>query len=68
MAVINGPTPLTGKRLTIPDLRAGATLVLAALCAKGKSEIFGVEHIDRGYELFDQKLTALGAKIIRASV
>ena len=68
VAKINGPTPLTGKRLTIPDLRAGATLVLAALCAKGKSEIFGVEYIDRGYELFDQKLTAIGARIIRTSV
>lgn len=68
VARINGPTPLTGKKMTIPDLRAGATLVLAALCAKGKSEIFGVEHIDRGYELFDQKLTAIGAKILRTLV
>lgn len=68
VAKIDGPTPLTGKRLTIPDLRAGATLVLAALCAKGKSEIFGVEHIDRGYELFDQKLAAVGARIVRALV
>ena len=68
VAKVTGPTLLTGKRLTIPDLRAGATLVLAALSAKGKSEVFGVEHIDRGYELFDQKLTHIGAVITRVVI
>jgi len=38
-------------------------LVLAALAAQGKSEVFGVEHIERGYENFEQKLKALGARI-----
>ena len=65
VARIHGPTPLSGSVLTIPDLRAGATLVLAALAAKGTSEISGVEHLDRGYEQFDEKLRGLGAKIER---
>lgn len=67
LAKITGPTVLLGQRLNIPDLRAGATLVIAALCAKGKSEIFGVEHIDRGYENFEKKLTQIGAKIERVN-
>lgn len=67
VAQIKGPSFLTGRRLSIPDLRAGATLVLAALVGSGKSEIFGVEHIDRGYEDFDGKLAHLGTKIERLS-
>ena len=47
------------------DLRAGATLVLAALSAKGESVILEVEHLDRGYEKFDERLIALGADIVR---
>lgn len=66
VAKIFGPTPLSGRRLQIPDLRAGAALVLAALAAEGTSEVSGVEHIDRGYEQFDEKLRNLGAKIERA--
>ncbi len=65
LARVHGPTSLFGSQLTIPDLRAGATLVLAALAAEGTSEILGVEHIDRGYEKFDEKLRGLGAKIER---
>lgn len=65
VARITGPTPLSGRRLTVPDLRAGATLVLAALAAQGRSEILGVNHIDRGYERFDEKLSHLGARIRR---
>lgn len=65
VAKIFGPTPLSGQDLQIPDLRAGAALVLAALAAEGQSEILGVEHIDRGYEQFDQKIHNLGAKIER---
>lgn len=64
-AKISGPTPLFGTKLKIPDLRAGATLVLAALAAKGESIIEGVEHIDRGYEGFEEKLKGLGAQIER---
>ena len=65
VAKIFGPTPLSGRKLQIPDLRAGAALVLAALAAEGQSEISGVEHIDRGYESFDEKFRGLGAKIER---
>lgn len=65
VAVIEGPSELRGGELFIPDLRAGATLVLAALGAEGESQIVGVEHIDRGYESFDAKLAALGSDIQR---
>ncbi len=65
VAKIFGPTPFSGRKLQIPDLRAGAALVLAALAAEGQSEILGVEHLDRGYEQFDEKLRNLGAKIER---
>lgn len=64
-AKVFGPTRLKGERVKVSDLRAGATLVLAALCAEGKSEILGVELIDRGYEHLDEKLRILGAKISR---
>lgn len=62
-AKISGPTVLEGAKARVTDLRAGATLVLAALAASGKSEISGVEHIERGYEKFEEKLRGLGAKI-----
>ncbi len=68
LARVHGPTSLFGSRLAIPDLRAGATLILAALAAEGQSETSGVEHIDRGYENFDEKLRNLGAKIERAEL
>lgn len=49
----------------ISDLRAGATLVLAALTASGQTVVFGVEHLDRGYEQFEKRLKTLGADIER---
>lgn len=61
--VIKGCTPLIGTDINIPDLRAGFAYVLAALLAEGKSKIYGVEMIERGYENFIDKLTSLGAKI-----
>lgn len=60
---IVGPTQLHNAVMTMTDLRAGATLVLASLIAKGESVIYGVEHLERGYESFDQKLRELGAGI-----
>ena len=63
--MINGPTPLFGKKIYSYDIRAGATLVLAALIASGKSVIENIELIDRGYEKIDQKLKKLHAKIER---
>lgn len=61
--VVRGPTPLKGTRLYIPDIRAGCSYILAALCAEGTSEVYGIEHIERGYEGLDAKLRALGARI-----
>jgi UDP-N-acetylglucosamine 1-carboxyvinyltransferase len=66
-ARIVGPTALHGRTVQIPDLRAGATLVVAALGAEGTSTISGVEHVDRGYEAFESKLVGLGARIGRVS-
>lgn len=66
-AKIIGPAKLHGAKVAIPDLRAGATLVLAALAAEGRSEIAGVEHIERGYENFEEKLSSLGAQIVTES-
>lgn len=63
--LISGPTPLFGKRIVSYDIRAGASLVIAALIASGKSILEKVELIDRGYEKIDQKLKKLNAKIKR---
>lgn len=63
VAKIEGPTELKGIKLHIPDLRAGATLVLAALAADGKSELDGFDNVTRGYEDFVSKLTDLGANV-----
>jgi len=64
-AKVFGPTKLHNAVVEISDLRAGATLVLAALAAKGTSYLTGIEHIDRGYEDFEKRLRKLGAKIRR---
>ena len=64
-ARIAGPTPLHGREVQIADLRAGATLILAALAAAETSVISGVEHVDRGYEEIESKLVSLGAQISR---
>src|SRR6056297_111810 len=61
--VINGPTPLKGKKLESPNLRAGIALIIAALSANGKTEIDNIYQIDRGYEKIDQRLKKLGADI-----
>jgi len=65
-AVIEGVEGYTGSRLTVPDIRAGAALVIAALAAEGPSEIRGIGHIERGYEDFPEKLASLGARIEKA--
>lgn len=57
--------PLRGIRMSSPDIRAGVSLLLAAICADGTSIIDHVEQIDRGYERIDERLNALGAEIIR---
>lgn len=64
-ALIFGKRKLRANKLNSTDIRSGAALVLAALCAKGTSEIEGIEQIDRGYENLDGKLRKLGAEIKR---
>ncbi|MBQ4305195.1 MAG: UDP-N-acetylglucosamine 1-carboxyvinyltransferase [Lachnospiraceae bacterium] len=65
-AVIEGVEAYRGSSLTVPDIRAGAALVIAALAAEGISEIRGIGHIERGYEDFPEKLSSLGARIEKA--
>ncbi|RPA70026.1 UDP-N-acetylglucosamine 1-carboxyvinyltransferase [Cyclobacteriaceae bacterium YHN15] len=57
--------PLRGIRMTSPDIRAGVSLLIAALSAEGTSVIDNIEQIDRGYQYIDQRLNALGADIVR---
>ena len=64
---ITGPTALHNAVLGIDDLRAGATLVLAALSAPGESVVHGVEQVDRGYEKIEERLRALGAHVKRVT-
>ena len=64
-AIIQGATKLRGARVMATDLRAGASLVIAALVADGVTEIGNTYHIDRGYSNIEEKLTNLGAKIWR---
>ncbi len=66
-ALVHGPTPLRGEPqgLPSPDIRAGIALVIAALCAEGRTVIRSVDQIDRGYEDIEGKLAALGARIKR---
>jgi UDP-N-acetylglucosamine 1-carboxyvinyltransferase len=63
--VVTGPSRLYGQRLTSPDIRAGMAILIAALCAEGRSTIGNVGEIDRGYERIDERLRALGADIER---
>lgn len=60
-----GPTPLHGAELDVPDLRAGASLIVAALAAEGRSVIHGAVHVERGYENIERKFLDLGARIER---
>jgi len=63
--IVQGPSDLYAEKMESPDIRAGMSLVLAALAAEGKSIIRNVSQIDRGYENVDGKLRALGARIER---
>ena len=64
-AIITGVEGLSGAPVMASDLRASAALVLAALAAEGTTEIHRLYHIDRGYEMLDDKLELLGAKVKR---
>ena len=65
-AIVSGPTQLHGTPVRCMDVRAGASLVVAALAAEGTTEISDIYHLDRGYEALDEKLRSLGAAIQRA--
>ncbi|MFM8561830.1 MAG: UDP-N-acetylglucosamine 1-carboxyvinyltransferase [Solirubrobacterales bacterium] len=67
-AIVSGPSRLRGDRLESPDIRAGMAMLIAALCAEGRSEIGNIGQIDRGYERIDERLRDLGARIERAPV
>ena len=60
-----GKTPLSGAEIIATDLRASASLILAGLIASGETIINEVEHLDRGYEKIEEKLSSLGASIER---
>jgi len=64
-AIIHGPSKLHGADVEISDLRAGASLILAALAADGESTIGGAHHVRRGYENIERKFLDLGARIER---
>jgi UDP-N-acetylglucosamine 1-carboxyvinyltransferase len=66
-AIVIGPRRLHGERLESPDIRAGMAMLIAALCAEGRSEIGNIRQIDRGYERIDERLRQLGARIERVA-
>jgi UDP-N-acetylglucosamine 1-carboxyvinyltransferase len=63
--VVTGPSKLHGEKLYCKDIRAGMSIVLAALCAQGQSEIDNIEMVERGYEKIEERLSALGADVKR---
>ena len=67
-ATVVGVSRLTGAVVDATDLRAGAALVIAGLCAEGQTEIRGVEYIRRGYDSIVEKLRGLGADITEVTV
>jgi UDP-N-acetylglucosamine 1-carboxyvinyltransferase len=64
-AVVVGPSQLYGQKMDSPDVRAGWAMLIAALCAEGRSRIGNIRWIDRGYERVDERLRSLGAQIER---
>ena len=67
-ALVIGPTVLRGRTVASNDIRAGAAMVLAALCAEGETVITDVRYIERGFDKLDEKLKSLGASIERIEV
>jgi UDP-N-acetylglucosamine 1-carboxyvinyltransferase len=63
--IVNGARRLRGGRVESPDIRAGMAMLVAALCADGRTEIGNIRQIDRGYERIDERLRELGARITR---
>lgn len=67
-AIVRGVESLAGAEVEATDLRAGAALVISALCAEGRTEIGNIHYIDRGYELMEKKLSAVGCNIKRVVI
>jgi UDP-N-acetylglucosamine 1-carboxyvinyltransferase len=65
-AIVQGVPALDGAAVMATDLRASASLIIAALAARGETVIDRIYHLDRGYEAIERKLSGLGAKIRRA--
>jgi UDP-N-acetylglucosamine 1-carboxyvinyltransferase len=64
-AIVRGVHKLTGAPVMATDLRASASLIMAGLVAEGETEVQRIYHIDRGYEIIEEKLAQLGANIRR---
>ena len=67
-AFFEGVPNLYGAPVYASDLRAGAALIIAGICANGTTEIYNLEHIDRGYENIEDKFRSIGANIERVSI
>src|SRR5438477_8093314 len=67
-AFVHGPCPLQATELAVPDIRSGAALVIAALCAEGESVLHNAWHVARGYEDMTGKLSSVGARIESVTV
>src|SRR5258706_4496791 len=67
-AVVHGPCRLRGTDVAIPDIRSGAALVIAALCAEGQSVLRNAWHVERGYEDMAGKLASVGAQVEKVSI
>lgn len=67
-AIVFGPTPLHGKKIISPDIRAGIAMVIAGLIAEGQTQIDNIDLVDRGYANLDQRLQSLGASVIRHQI
>ena len=68
VAVVTGTDKLYGANVVATDLRGGAALVLAGLCAQGKTQIESICHIERGYENIEKVLSSLGADIVTSVI
>jgi UDP-N-acetylglucosamine 1-carboxyvinyltransferase len=66
-AIVRGVEKLNAAPIMATDLRASASLILAGLVAQGETEVLRIYHIDRGYELIEEKLSYLGAEIRRVA-
>lgn len=66
-AIVKGAARLSGAPVMATDLRASASLIIAGLAAEGETEVTRIYHLDRGYEMIEEKMSALGAKIKRVT-